>query len=165
MDQVIVFDKSLQERFQEYTDVLSDDSIVSVSTIQKKWAFFVELTVDPTGWQAIWKIPRLKCEDLKIPFPTIVLVHVKNVFCTELSALIKILAVQDDISLPDKHIVPLIQLWITKDQDSTVVLNLQSMANSLDMLRFFYTNVFMPWDHEEEDTTDWLSKISLYSSK
>ncbi|GJQ82467.1 hypothetical protein Trydic_g14458 [Trypoxylus dichotomus] len=158
MDQVIVFDKSLQQRLQEYLDILSGHSILSVSNIKKEWAFFLELSIDVSGWQAIWKLPRLTCELYKICFPTIVLVYIEDIYFESLEALVKILAVQDDISLPDKHTVSLIQLWPTKAQDKSVVLNLQSTANALDILRFFYHNLIMPWDYEDDDTADWVSK-------
>lgn len=158
MDQVITFDKTFQERLKEYLDVLSNYDVLPVSQIQKVWSYYLELTLDPSGWQAVWKIPRLKCESLKIPFPTIVLVYVENIDPQTLSAFVKILAVQDDISLPEKHSVPLIQLWPTKEQDPTIALNLQMTANVIDILRFFYQNIFMPWDMEDDDTSDWLSK-------
>lgn len=159
MDQVIVFDKSLQQRLQEYLDILSgQNNVQPVSNLKKEWAFFLELCVDVSGWQAIWKIPRLTCELYKLPFPTIVLVYVEDIYFENLEALVKILAVQDDISLPDNHVVSLIQLWPTKAQDKSVVLNLQSTANALDMLRFFYHSLIMPWDYDDDDTSDWVSK-------
>ncbi|KRT79168.1 hypothetical protein AMK59_6912, partial [Oryctes borbonicus] len=158
MDQVIVFDKSLQQRLQEYLDILSGHSILSVSNIKKEWAFFLELSIDVSGWQAIWKLPRLTCELYKISFPTIVLVYVEDIYFESLEALVKVLAVQDDISLPEKHKVSLIQLWPTKTQDKSVVLNLQSTANALDILRFFYHNLITPWDYEDDDTADWLGR-------
>ena len=158
MDQVISFDKSLQQRLQEYKDVLAGYEILPVSAIQKEWGFYLELTVDPNGWQAVWKIHRRACEAFNIPFPSIVLVFVLNVDFKDLTALVKVLAVQDDIHIPDKHCVPLVQLWPTKDQDKSVALNLQSTANSLDMLKFFYNHLFMPWDYEDDDGIDWKTK-------
>ena len=159
MEEVIKFDKSLQERLQEYTHVFSANETLSVSKIKEKWSYFVELSMDTCGWQAIWKIPRLLCETFNVPFPTITLVYVDNLNQDLLSASIKILAVQDEnISLPEYHEVPLIQLWPTKVQDASVVLNIRSTANTLDMLRFFYTNLLMPWDYEEDDDVDWFKK-------
>lgn len=156
MDQVILFDKSLQQRLEEYKDVLSGYEVLSVSMIKKEWSFYLDLTLDPNGWQAVWKIQRQTCEVLNIPFPSVVLVYVINISTEDLSALVKILAVQDDIHLPEKQQVPLLHLWPTKEQDKSVALNLQSTANALDMLRFFYANILMPWDYDE-DTVDWAS--------
>ncbi|XP_017774290.1 PREDICTED: SHC SH2 domain-binding protein 1 homolog B [Nicrophorus vespilloides] len=166
MDQVITYDKSLQQRLQEYLDVYSSSKIGTVNQIRKEWGYYLEFSLDPNGWQAIWKIPRISCENLKIPFPTIVLVYIEDVSFNDLSAVAKIIAVQDDISLPEKHFVPLMQLWPTKDQDKTVALNMQNTSNSLDMYRFFYTNIFMPWDYDD-DNSDWLqmhleTRLRLY---
>ncbi|CAG9768336.1 unnamed protein product [Ceutorhynchus assimilis] len=166
MDQIITFDKSLQTRLEEYKNVFVGSQTLLYSQIQKEWAYHLELSLDPNGWQAVWKIPRLKCEELKIPFPTVVLVYVLDVAYLDLAALVRILAVQDDIHLPEKHHVPLTQLWPTKQQDKTIALNLHSTANALDMLRFFYIHILMPWD-EEDDTVDWkgthlFSRLKLY---
>lgn len=157
MEGVLVFDKSYQERLQEYNDIFCNRT-VSLSDVRDIWSFYLECMMDPAGWQAIWKIPRLKCERLSISFPTIVLVYVELIDYKKIEALVKVLAVQDEkVSIPDKHSVPLMQLWLTKEQDDTVVLNLNRTANCLDMYRFFYNNVFLPWDTDEEDSK-WISK-------
>ncbi|KAF2904720.1 hypothetical protein ILUMI_01457 [Ignelater luminosus] len=158
MDQVITFNKTYQERLLEFTNILSGYDVLSASNVKKEWSFYLEISLEPVGWQAIWKIPRLTCEELNIAFPTVVLVYVENVDFEELEATIKILAVQDEIHLPDKHCVPLIQLWPTKEQEKSVVLNLHLTASCLDMLRFFYIYIFMPWDLEEDSSTDWPSE-------
>lgn len=166
MDQIITFDKSLQTRLQEYEEVFSGLATLPYSKIQSEWAYYLELTLDPNGWQAVWKIPRLKCEEMKIPFPTFVLVFVHSVNYADLTALVRILAVQDEIHLPEKHYVPLIQLWPTKEQDRSIALNINATANCLDMLRFFYIYVLMPWD-EDDDCADWkganlVSRLRLF---
>lgn len=158
MDQILTFDKSLQQRLQEFRDVLSGYEVLPVTLIKKEWTFYLELTVDPSGWQAVWKIPRLMCEVLNIPFPSVVLILVLNVDYQNLTALVRVLAVQDDISISEKHCVALSQLWPTKEQDKSVALNMQSTANALDMLRFFYTHVYMPWDNDDDESVDWKSK-------
>lgn len=158
MDQIITFDKSYQQRFQEYMDVLSGYEVLAANQVKREWGCYLELVMDPNGWQAVWKIPRITCEKHKILFPTIVLVYVENIDFRDLTAFVKILAVQDDIHLPESHVVPLIQLWPTKDQDDTVCLNLQATANGIDMLHFFYTRIWMPWDTDDEENVDWLSK-------
>ncbi|KAH1000725.1 protein nessun dorma [Dendroctonus ponderosae] len=155
MDQVINFDKTFQIRLDEYEKVFFGGKRFPYAKLQGEWAFHLELTVEPNGWRAIWDIPRSQCEELKLPFPTIVLVYVIQVHHSDLSSLVRILAVQDEnIDLPDKHIVPLIQLWVTKGQDESIALKLDSTANALDMLRFFYLNLVRPWD-EDEDCADW----------
>lgn len=156
MDEVITFDKSLKQRLEEYNEVFSGDFLSSTS-IRKEWIYFLELLVDVNGWQALWKIPRLTCEQLEIPFPSVVLVLVLKVNFKNVNALVRILAVQDDISIPEKNIVPLMQLWPTKDQDKKIGINILATANALDMYRFFYLHVYMPWDRDEDENIDWKS--------
>lgn len=159
MDQIITFDKSYQQRFQEYMDVLSGYEILSANQVRKEWGFYLELVADPNGWQAVWKIPRGVCERLKILYPSIVLVYVENVSFADLAAFVKILAVQDEIHLPEAHVVPLIQLWPTRHQDETLTgLNVDATANAIDMLHFFYNHLWMPWDGDDEENVDWITK-------
>lgn len=159
MDEVITFDKSFQQRFQEFMDVLSGYEVLSANQVKKEWGFYLELVIDPNGWQAVWKIPRNVCEKLKILYPTVVLVYIESVNIPDLTAFVKVLAVQDDIHLPESHIVPLMQLWPTKHQDDTLVgLNLHATANAIDMLHFFYNYLWMPWDVDDEENADWISK-------
>lgn len=158
MDQILTFDKSYQQRFQEYMDVLSGYEILAANQVKKEWGFYLEMVIDPNGWQAVWKIPRITCEKYKILYPTIVLVYVDNIDFRDLSAFVKILAVQDDIHLTESHIVPLTQLWPTKYQDDTVGLNLQATGNGIDMLHFFYNHLWRPWDIDDDENIDWLSK-------
>lgn len=148
MDQVIKFDKTLQERLQEYHDIF--EGLSSVCQIKKELSAYIELTMDHSGWQAIWKIPRLTCESLKLPFPIVVLVYVEQVNFAKQVAEVIVLAVQDFVDIPENHVVPLTQLWLTKEQDRTVGLNLRSTGNALDVLHFFYANLYMPWDDEED---------------
>lgn len=154
MDDIITFDKSLKQRLEEYNEVFSDDFLPS-SYIRKDWIFFLEMVVDVNGWQGLWKIPRLTCEQLDIPFPSVVLVLVLKVDINKLNALVRVLAVQDDIIIPEKNFVSLMQLWPTKEQDKSIALNIFSTANALDMFRFFYLHVYMPWDRDEDDNIDW----------
>ncbi|CAH0553556.1 unnamed protein product [Brassicogethes aeneus] len=154
MEEVIRFDKSLQERLTEFRDLLPDN----LTAANKEWSFYLELTLDPNGWQAVWKIPRTTCKALKIPFPSIILVFVLDVDFKELTALVKVLAVEDDdIHIHEQHRVPLVQLWVTKEQDESIALNLPSTANAVDILRFFYTKLLMPWDLDEHNA-DWKEK-------
>ncbi|CAH1981167.1 unnamed protein product [Acanthoscelides obtectus] len=154
MDDIITFNKSLQQRYQEYREVFGGLP-VPYRKLNKCWTFYLQFTVDVIGWQAVWKIPRLTCESLCITFPSFVLVLVLEIDFENLEALVRVLAVRDDIVIPDIHRVQLIQLWVTKDQDKSIALNLESTANSIDMLRFFYLYLVRPWDEDEE--SDWVS--------
>lgn len=156
MDQVIRIEKTFQQRLQEYKDIFTGGSPFSLPKIRQSFSFFVELSVDPSGWQAIWKIPRIDCESFKISFPTVVMVSVENIDVIKLTSAVKILAVLDeDTHLPEMHVVPLIELWPLRTQDRTSDLNINNTAAALDVVRFFYNNLYMPWD-EEKETYDWM---------
>ncbi|CAH1118055.1 unnamed protein product [Phaedon cochleariae] len=158
MEDIITFDKSLQQRYQEYSEILSSNDILPSSQLSKQWALHVEMTVENIGWQAIWKIPRLTCESLHIHFPSYVLVFVLNIDAQKLKVLVRVLAVQEDIHIPDKHWIPLIQLWPTREQEKSIALSLMQTADALDTLRFFYLYVYMPWDRDDDDNHDWREK-------
>lgn len=152
MNQVVKYDKTLQERLQEYRDIFY--GCHSIFDIKHNLSAYLELEMDHCGWQAVWKIPRFTCEDLKIPYPAFALVFVVNMNCLKQIAEVRVLYTSAYIDLEECHIVPLAQLWLTKEQDHTVVLNLESTGNALDILQFFYTNLFMPWD--EDDNINWV---------
>ncbi|XP_011163398.1 protein nessun dorma [Solenopsis invicta] len=151
-------DKTLAERLEEYTNILSTPGrIVPASTIRTEWVCDVELVIEPVGWQALWKISRATCENYSIRYPTIVLVEVLGMDYPTLNALVKITAVQDDIHLPKKHEVPLIELYPTIDQTNHS-LDIVGTAHCVDRLRFFYNYLWMPWDEDEDDNIDWVEQ-------
>ncbi|XP_057329723.1 protein nessun dorma [Microplitis mediator] len=155
--EVYTFDKSLQERTVEFTEILSSrETIVPASRIKSEWSYHVELVIEPVGWQALWKIPRLTCQDFQIHYPTVVVVLAEQVNYSELTVLIKIIAVQDEIHLPEKYEVPLIELYPTKNQDNNA-LDVVGTAHCIDQLRFFYNYLWMPWDFDDDDNVDWVT--------
>lgn len=151
-------DKTLVERLEEYTNILSArGTIVPASSIRTEWACDVELVIEPVGWQALWKISRDTCENYGIRYPTIVKVEALGMDFPTLSALVKITAVQDDIHLPEKHEVPLIELYPTIEQINHS-LDIIGTAHCVDRLRFFYNYLWMPWDEDEDDNIDWVEQ-------
>ncbi|XP_043466203.1 protein nessun dorma-like [Leptopilina heterotoma] len=153
--EIFTFNKSLQERLVEYTGILSNrEEIVSASQIRSEWSYHVEFVIEPVGWRALWKIPKLTCQDFQIHYPTIVAVVIQQVDFLELQALVKIVAVQEEIHLPEKYDVPLIELYPTQHQDD-IALDMIATANCIDQLRFFYNYLWMPWDHDDDDNCDW----------
>lgn len=153
MDEIIRIEKTYEQRLQEYWDIFRGGGPFSLSGIRKEFSLYLELQVDPSGWQAIWKVPNATCQSFKIDFPTILLVFVENVDCKRLVAKVKVLAVLDDIHLPERHQVPLVQLWPLKGQNKPNT----STAKALDVVRFFYMNLYMPWDDEYEGN-DWIEQ-------
>jgi hypothetical protein len=77
---IITFGKTFQQRLAEYTDILHGRGPLPASGIQNEWYYYIENLLEPTGWQAVWKISRQKCEEFKIQFPTLVIVMVWSFF-------------------------------------------------------------------------------------
>ncbi|XP_015592362.1 protein nessun dorma [Cephus cinctus] len=165
--EIYTFDKSLQERLVEYTAILSSrGEIVPASQIKAEWSYHVELVIEPVGWRALWKIPKLTCQEFEIRYPTVVIVDVEQVDFSELSALVKIIAVQDEIHLPEKYDVSLTELYPTHNQEITS-LDMVGTASCVDQLRFFFNYLWMPWDADDDDNMDWValhleSRIRLF---
>ncbi|EDW75462.1 uncharacterized protein Dwil_GK23804 [Drosophila willistoni] len=157
--EVYTFEKSYLERLKEAEAVLSwDGAVIPASQVRSEWKSFVELQIEPTGWQAIWRIPRVICEDLKLRYPTIVYGYVDQVIFEELKAVFVVTAVQDnDVHLPERNEVHLIELWPTLKQENSA-LNVDTTAECVDRLRFFYTYVWMPWDKDYDDDRDWVQQ-------
>lgn len=154
MDGIIRIEKTFEQRLQEYRDIFTGGDVFSLKRIRNEFSIYLEMQVDPQGWEAIWKVPKITCRFFKIDFPTILLVFVENIDWKKLAARIKVVAVLDDIHLPEFHLVPLIQLWpLQKRSDRNYV----NICNALDVVRFFYINLYMPWD-DENDTDDWVER-------
>ncbi|XP_055384328.1 protein nessun dorma [Condylostylus longicornis] len=156
---VFEFQKSLPTRFAEYMIVLSwSEKLVPASQVRDEWSYFLQLQIEPGGWQAIWKVPRVICESLKIPYPTFVMGTVDHVIFEELKAVFSIEAVEEDsVHIPETQEVKLEDLYVTIQQENTA-LNTEKTAEIIDNLRFFYKNIWMPWDHDDDDDLDWVKK-------
>ncbi|XP_044742620.1 protein nessun dorma [Chrysoperla carnea] len=157
MDETYVYEKSVEDRLSDYNEILRiDGRSIPASQIQREWSYHLELAIDPAGWQALWKIPQKDCEFYEIAYPNIVIVYVEDISFITLVARAKVIAVKNDIHLPEQLEVNLIDLYPTIEQDQTIALNMSSTAENIDMLRYFYNNVWMPWD-QDDDETDWPS--------
>ncbi|KAH8289992.1 hypothetical protein KR018_005074 [Drosophila ironensis] len=154
---VFTFEKSFLERLKEAEAVLAwEGAVMPASQVRSEWKSYVELQIEPAGWQAIWKIPRVICEDLKLRYPTIVYGYVDQVIFDELKAVFVVTAVQDnDVHLPETNEVALVELWPTVEQENSA-LNVDTTAECIDRLRFFYSHVWMPWDKDYDDDRDWV---------
>ncbi|XP_062548501.1 protein nessun dorma isoform X2 [Armigeres subalbatus] len=161
--EVYEFEKSLLTRLQETSDVLCARGIaLPASEVRTEWANYVEMAIEPTGWQAQWRIPRVMCEELSLKYPTLVVGTVEQVLFDELKAIFVVEAVQDDdVHMPERQVVALEELTPLKEQENDA-LNVDRTADCLDRLRFFYQHVWMPWDNDEDDDgSDWAEK-NLY---
>lgn len=76
------------------------------------------------------------CEELNIKYPTIVAGTVANVYFKELKAEFVVSAVQDDdVSIPELHVVSLEDLWPTKEQENAEM-SVERTADCIDQLRY-----------------------------
>ncbi|XP_053673603.1 protein nessun dorma [Anopheles nili] len=158
--EVYEFKKSYLTRLLETSNVLnSGDANVPASAIRSEWTNFIEVAIEPTGWQALWKASRPVCEQLSVKYPLVVLGTVNQVLFDELKAVFIIEAIQDDdVHLPEEQItVDLEELWPLRDQ-ANPALNVNITADCIDKLRFFYQNLWMPWDNDTEDEHGWIDK-------
>lgn len=74
---IYVFTKTFEQRLEEFKDVLcSRDSPIPACDVADEWSYSLEAFIEPTGWQALWKISRQICDELNIVFPKYVFVKV-----------------------------------------------------------------------------------------
>lgn len=157
--EVYEFEKSLLTRLEEFSSILASRETIPASAVHNEWANYLEIAVEPSGWQTLWRIPRVVCEKLSLKFPVVVMGTVEEVIYDELKAIFLVEAVQeDDVHLPEKMVVSLVELWPLKDQENNA-LNVDRTADCIDQLRFFYQHLWMPWDKESGDYRgDWVAK-------
>nr|CAD7459182.1 unnamed protein product [Timema tahoe] len=133
--EIITFDKSLQKRLIEFKEILSGrGERLPSSHVKNEWRYNLEETMELAGWNALWKISRQECQELSISFPTFVMVTVSNVDFINFTGEVHIVAIQDNIDLLETHIVPLLHLFPTVQQDSNMI-NVENTANCLDQFR------------------------------
>ena len=151
---VYVFEKSLLQRLDEFKLILEDDS----APILISWSDFLEASIEPAGYSAIWKVSKASCEDLKIKFPCEIYGIVNETIFDDLVATFRIESVQDEkIRLPECCEVPLEDLYPTVEQENNA-LNVDLTADCLDRFRFFFQKIYMPWDDQERN---FVSKLLL----
>uniref|UniRef100_A0A182JM71 Beta_helix domain-containing protein n=1 Tax=Anopheles atroparvus TaxID=41427 RepID=A0A182JM71_ANOAO len=157
---VYEFKKTYLTRLLETSNVLNGGGAnIPASAIRSEWTNFMEVAVEPTGWQALWKASRPVCEQLSVKFPLVVLGTVDQVLFDELKATFLIEAIlDDDVHLPEEKItVDLEELWPLREQNNPA-LNVNITADCIDKLRFFYQHLWMPWDTDTEDGHSWVAK-------
>ncbi|XP_069357201.1 protein nessun dorma [Maniola hyperantus] len=119
-------------------------------TMREQWTTQAEILVEPVGWDALWKLSKRFCKKFEVRFPCIALISVTSVDFEELTADVDVLSVQhESVSLPERVAdVPLIELWPTMKQREEFV-NAEGTAQFIDLMRFFYENIWMPWDDQD----------------
>ncbi|XP_047538165.1 protein nessun dorma [Vanessa atalanta] len=147
MPTVYTFSRSDNDILQELLRVFSSGR----GTAKEQWTLQAEVLVEPVGWDALWKLSKEFCKKFEVRFPCIACVTVTSVDFEELSAQVDVLSVQHEaVSLPENIVdVPLTELWPTVKQREQCV-NASSTAEFIDLMRFYYQNIWMPWDDQDD---------------
>lgn len=149
------FNKSVKQRYDYACLALKfEDGIVSATEMHASWRYYLSALVEPGGWQAIWRLSRVLCEELQVRYPTIVFGTVDHVHFAEGTAQFTVQAVPDsDINMQlDTHYANLEDVWVTIAQENQA-LDLEKTAEAIDNYRFFMRNIFFPWDPDYDDST------------
>ncbi|CAB3222103.1 unnamed protein product [Arctia plantaginis] len=147
MPTVYTFSRSDAEIQQELLRVFSSGR----GTAREQWSTQAELLVEPVGWDALWKLSKEFCKKFEVRFPCIAYIAVTTVDFENLSACVDVLSVQhESVSLPENVVdVPLIELWPTMKQREQCI-NVATTAEFIDLLRFYYNDIWMPWDDADD---------------
>lgn len=159
MDEIFIYNKSIEERLADFNDILgSQNKVLPASKVKHEWCLYLELVIERAGWRALWKIPRDKCDLYDITYPNVVIAYIEDVSFMNLTAQIKVIAVKNNIHLPDSIEANLTDLYPTIEQDTSIALDIGLTAENLENYRFFYHNIWMPWDEDREEFEDWPSQ-------
>ncbi|XP_053617433.1 protein nessun dorma [Plodia interpunctella] len=147
MPSLYTFSRSDSEILQELLRVFSSGR----GTAREQWTLQAEVMVEPVGWDALWKLSKDFCKKFEVRFPCIACVTVTSVDFEALSACVEVLSVQHEtVSLPETvEDIPLIELWPTMKQKEQCI-NAATTAEFIDLLRFYYNEIWMPWDDQDD---------------
>ncbi|XP_041972078.1 protein nessun dorma [Aricia agestis] len=147
MPTIHTFTRSDNDILEELLRVFSSGR----GTSREQWCLQAEVLVEPVGWIALWKLSKMFCKKFEVRFPCVAVISVTSVDFENLSANVDVLSVQHEaVSLPEAVTdVPLMELWPTVKQQEECV-NAASTAEFIDLLRFFYLNIWMPWDDQDD---------------
>lgn len=148
----------------ELNEVYSNQILIaaSIGDIEKAMIEYTNNVVEPVGWNAVWRATTSTTGlDVECDF----LVEVLDVSMHKLESTIKILGIFDSADLstiqesPDYQLmeqleegvrtVPLIELYPMSEDDSEGFFLKTAVA--IEYIRFFYRNIWRPWDEEDDD--------------
>jgi len=151
--------------------LLANDNPLRANEVRRAWSCYLELVVEPAGWMAILIPSADTARMLKVDAGRrgAMVVEVLNINCDVLEAEVEILRSSDDRVISDgfKSEVPIDELYPLKNQEFDT-LNMNATVVALDLIRFFYKHIWMPWD-EDSDIPDWpgqhlANRINLHFS-
>ncbi|NP_001087996.1 SHC SH2 domain-binding protein 1 homolog B [Xenopus laevis] len=140
------------ERFETYKDYMLGDC--KPSEVKEFIAEYLEKALEPSGWKAIWHTDVFD-----------VLVEVTDVEFSSLNAIVRLCepflcesrvssitheSINDLLEVKDQR-VPLQELRVVFDESGLY----DQTALTIEHVRFFYQQIWRPWDEEEEDYFDY----------
>ncbi|KAG8235556.1 hypothetical protein J437_LFUL015397, partial [Ladona fulva] len=142
----IEFDKTLQERLDEFKEIFVWSSEVrdETSTGQKRasaylmkdfWGNHLSVVLYPKGWKAIWRVPIGKCLLMDLKHPSNVLVEVISINWENLSADVQVLKINEHYVPSSKRIAALCELFPIEER--TTECDPWMIANELDKYRLY----------------------------
>ncbi|GLH14499.1 Protein nessun dorma [Gryllus bimaculatus] len=153
---IITFEKTFNQRLEEYRSLLCTDKILPSSQMRSEWSYIAEVVLEPIGWKALWKIPANKRVELGIIGPALVNILVDAVDVKDLSAEVTVITGIDK-NIPEQQNVFLVDLYPTVHQINDE-LYVKETADFIDKLRFFYNHLWMPWDVDDDDNQNWVQQ-------
>ena len=141
--------------------VLSSSGCLHAGEVREAWSSYLELVVEPAGWRALLRpssdtLALLGLHQTGDSRPAM-LVNVMDVICNSLEAEVELVKVSEDgEEVGNLATVPIDELFAVKQQEIQT-LDLTSTVTAIDLIRFFYENIWMPWD-EESEVEDWPSQ-------
>jgi len=129
--------------------------------VRSTWSSYLEMIVEPAGWEAVLlpsplTAKALGCQEGK---KGAVLVQVVNMYEENMEVEVELLQVPEnwtEDSLESRGsllTVSVDELFPVREQKNSCF-NLVPTSVALDLLRFFYKNLWMPWD-DDSDCPDW----------
>jgi len=154
LPEVSTFELTEEECLSQLHVVLKsdDDKPLAAKDVRDAWSNYCKFVMEPAGWRAIL-IPSEDTAELlqaEAGRRGAVLVEVTDIVCDNLEAEVELLHEDMENKIVS---VPLDELFPVKEQEYEG-LNMNSTIVALDLLRFFYKHIWMPWD-EDSDCPDW----------
>ncbi|NP_001085681.1 SHC SH2 domain-binding protein 1 homolog A [Xenopus laevis] len=140
------------ERFETYKDYMLGDC--KPSEVKEFIAEYLEKALKPSGWNAIWHtdVFDVLVEVTDVEFSSLnAIVRLSEPFlCESHVSSIALESIKDLLDVKDQR-VPLQEIRVVFDESGLY----NQTALAIEHLRFFYQQIWRPWDEEEEDYFDY----------
>jgi len=126
------------------------------SEFEAAWTDYFELVLEPCGWMAVWFPSKEtgECFECEVGRSGAAVVEVLDANHREFRAEVEMLRSPDTWNEETNQFsVPIIEIFPIRDQENEH-LNIDRTAEALDLYRYFYKNIWRPWDEESHDE-DW----------